>query len=103
MKTKILVLTLVIAALGAPCFAGAVRFTGDLTADFPSGASAQQIISAFANGSQPLLGGFGWEVVPGRLGFGGDYEVRFSKNVDSTSSADAMRSSASSPADWGRL
>ncbi len=81
MKAKILILTLVIAALGAPCFASAVHVTADLTADFATGASAQQIISTFTDGSQPALGGFGWEAILGRMGFGGDYEVDFHKDA----------------------
>jgi hypothetical protein len=83
MKMKTLALLIVLAALGAPCFADAVHITGDLTADFPPGASAQQIVSAFGDGSQPMLWGFGWEVILGHMGFGGNYQVRF-QNPDST-------------------
>ncbi len=84
MKAKMLAIAIVIAALGVPCFADAVHITGNLTADFSSGASAQQIISAFGDGSQPALWGFGWEVILGRMGFGGDYEVNFHRSSDST-------------------
>ena len=41
------------------------------------GTPAQQVVSTFAVGNQPLLWGFGWEVIPGRAGFGGDYQVSF--------------------------
>jgi hypothetical protein len=84
MKMKILVLFVVLAALGVPCFAGAVHVTGNLTADYPAGISTEQIISTFANGSQPMLWGFGWEVVLGRIGFGGDFAVNFYRDPDTS-------------------
>jgi hypothetical protein len=83
MRKTALVLTFVLTVLGAPCFASAVHVTGNLTADFALGTSAPQIISAFTGGSQPVLWGFGWEVILGRMGFGGDYEVNFYRDPDS--------------------
>ena len=83
-RQLILILTLAIAALGAPCFASAVHVSADLTADFATGASAPQIIATFLDGSQPVLGGFGWEVILGRMGFGGDYEVDFHKDASAS-------------------
>jgi hypothetical protein len=77
MKMKVLALVLALAALGVPCFAGAVHLTGNVAADFLGGPSAQQIINTFALGDQPLLWGFGWEVILDRVGFGGDYMVSF--------------------------
>jgi hypothetical protein len=83
MKMKALVLALALAPLAVPGFAGAVHLTTDLSADFLQGTSPRQIIATFAVADQPLLWGFGWEVIPGRVGFGGDYQVSFWQ--DSTS------------------
>jgi hypothetical protein len=77
MKLKAFVLALALAPMSVPGFAGAVHLTTGLSADFLQGTSAGQIISTFGVGDQPLLWGFGWEVVPGRTGFGGDYQVSF--------------------------
>jgi hypothetical protein len=77
MKMKFLVLIVALAALGGPCFAGAVHLTGDVAADFLTAQSAQQIVNTFAVGDQPLLWGFGWEVILNQMGFGGDYTVSF--------------------------
>jgi opacity protein-like surface antigen len=77
MKRRFLVLVLALAALGAPCFADAVRLTGDLSANFLGGSTTQQIVNTFAVGDQPLFWGFGWEVILGRVGFGADYMVSF--------------------------
>lgn len=78
MKALLLVLALVPAAMP---FAGAVHLTTNLSADFLQGTSARQIVSTFAVADQPLLWGFGWEVIPGRAGFGGDYQVSFTQDA----------------------
>ncbi len=80
MKMKAVVIALALTPVGG-LFAGAVHLTTDLSADFLPGTSAQQIVSTFAVGGQPLLWGFGWEVIPGRLGFGGDYMVSFAQDA----------------------
>ena len=83
MKTRFLVLAVALAAFSAPSFAGAVRVTGDVSADFLGGSTTQQIVNTFSIGDQPLLWGLGWEVVLGRVGFGGDYMVSFFKDAGS--------------------
>jgi hypothetical protein len=80
MKLKACVLALALVPAAMP-FAGAVHLTTDLSADFLQGTSAQQIVSTFAAADQPLLWGFGWEVIPHRMGFGGDYQVSFSQDA----------------------
>ena len=80
MKLKAFVLALALLPAAIP-FAGAVHLTTDLSADFLQGTSGQQIITTFAVADQPLLWGFGWEVIPGRMGFGGDYQVSFSQDA----------------------
>jgi len=79
MKLKALVIALALAPLGG-LFAGAVHLTTDLSADFLPGTSAGQIVSTFTVGGQPVMWGFGWEIIPGRLGFGGDYLVSFEQD-----------------------
>jgi hypothetical protein len=81
MKSKFLVLVLALTALGIPCFAGAVHLTGNVSADFLGGNSAQQIINTFTIGDQPLFWGLGWEVILGHVGFGGDYLVSFYRDA----------------------
>ncbi|MGA2641135.1 MAG: hypothetical protein ABSG21_09555 [Spirochaetia bacterium] len=81
MKLKALVLALALAPLSVPGFAGAVHLTTDLSADFLQGTSAGQIIATFAVADQPLLWGFGWEVIPYHTGFGGSYQVSFSQDA----------------------
>ena len=76
MRIKALVLALALVPAAMP-FAGAVHLTANLSADFLQGTSAQQIASTFTLVDQPLLWGFGWEVISGRTGFGGDYQVSF--------------------------
>jgi hypothetical protein len=76
-KTKILVLVLAVACFGMPCAASAVHLTGNFSADFLGSASASQSVAALAIGSQPLFWGVGWEVIIGKVGFGGDYMVSF--------------------------
>jgi hypothetical protein len=76
MKIKAFVLALALVPAAMP-FAGAVHLTTNLSAEFLQGTSAQQIVSTFAVADQPLLWGFGWEVIPGHTGFGGDYQVSF--------------------------
>ena len=83
MKTRFLALVLVLAAIGAPCFASAVHLTGDLSGNFLGGSNTQQIVNTFAVGDQPLFWGFGWEVILGKLGFGGDYMVDFFRDAGS--------------------
>lgn len=75
---------LILAAAGSPCFAGSVHLTGSLSADFLSGTSTQGIIGTFASPDQPLFGGVGWEVILGRVGFGGEYLASFLRAADST-------------------
>ena len=81
MKMKAMVLALALAPLSSSLFAGAVHLTSDVSADFLPGTSAGQIVSTFTVAGQPLMWGFGWEVVPGRLGFGGDYLVSFAQEA----------------------
>jgi hypothetical protein len=81
MKTRFLVIVLVLAAFSVPCFASAVHVTGDVSADFLGGATTQQIVNTFAVGDQPLFWGFGWEVILGNVGFGGDYTVSFFRDA----------------------
>lgn len=83
MKSKVLALVLTLAALSAPCFASAVHLTGNLSADFFQVTSADQIIATFSGSDQSILWGFGWEVILDRLGFGGDYNVRFFQDTTS--------------------
>jgi len=77
MKTRTLAILIVLAAFAAPCFAGSVHLAGNLGANFFKGPTAQQVVNTFADPEQPLFGGFGWEVILGKLGFGGDYSVDF--------------------------
>jgi hypothetical protein len=80
MKVKAFVLALALVPAALP-FAGAVHLTTDLSADFLQGTSAQEIISTFGVADQPLLWGFGWEVIPSKVGFGGAYQVSFSQDA----------------------
>jgi hypothetical protein len=70
---------LAIAAIGTPVFAGSVHLTGNLQADYLKGPSAQQIIDTFTSPGQPPFCGVGWEVIIGKVGFGGDYSASFTK------------------------
>jgi len=81
MKLKAFVLALGLVPLSMYGFAGAVHLTTDLSADFLPGTSAQQIMPTFAAAERPLQWGFGWEVMPGRMGFGGSYQVSFSQDT----------------------
>jgi hypothetical protein len=78
---KFPVLVLALALIGAPAFAGAVRLTGNLSADILGSDSAAQSVSTFAVGGQPLFWGFGWEVILGTVGFGGDIGVSFFRDA----------------------
>jgi hypothetical protein len=69
------------AALAVPCFAGAVHLTADLSADFLEGTSGQSVFTTFSQGTQPLLWGVGWEIILGRLGVGGNYDVSFRQDA----------------------
>jgi hypothetical protein len=80
MKLKACVLALALVPAAMP-FAGAVHLTTDISADFLQGTSAPQIIATFGAADQPLLWGLGWEVIPGRIGFGGGYQVSFSQDA----------------------
>lgn len=73
-----------IAAIGTPVFAGSVHLTGNLQADFLKGPTAQQIIDTFTTPGQPPFGGVGWEVIIGRVGFGGDYSAAFTRTPQGT-------------------
>jgi len=79
MTGKMLALVLVLAPLSLPGFAGAVRLTTDVSADLSPAAPAAPGVATFSVGDRPVLWGFGWEVVPGRAGIGGDYMVNFSQ------------------------
>ncbi|MGA2766030.1 MAG: hypothetical protein ABSG17_22035 [Spirochaetia bacterium] len=68
---------IILAAIGAPAFAGSVHLTGSLSADFLKGPSAQQIIDSFTSTGQPPFSGFGWEVIIGKVGLGGEYDASF--------------------------
>jgi hypothetical protein len=81
MKLKLTVLVLALALLSLPAFAGAVRLTTDFSADFLPGAPATQSVATLTVGDQPVLWGFGWEVIPWKTGFGGDYMVSFSREA----------------------
>jgi hypothetical protein len=83
MKARFLALVLALAAFGAPSFADAVHLTGDLSANFLGGSTTQQIVNTFSVGDQPLIWGLGWEVILGRVGFGGDYMVDFFRDEGS--------------------
>jgi hypothetical protein len=80
MKTKALAMLIALACSSTPCFAGSVHLTGNLGSDFSKGPTAQQVISTFTDPAQQPYGGFGWEVVLGKMGFGGDYSVSFFRN-----------------------
>jgi hypothetical protein len=60
-----------------------VQLTGNLGADFFKGPTAQQVFSTFSNPEQPLFGGFGWEIILGKVGFGGEYSVDFFRAASS--------------------
>jgi hypothetical protein len=79
MKMKTIVVLLALAPLSLPAFAGAVHLTTDLSADFLPGTASTQSVATFSVGDQPVLWGFGWEIIPGKVGFGGDYMVSFSQ------------------------
>jgi hypothetical protein len=80
MKLRILAIVLALAPLSVPGFAGTVRLTTDLSADLSPGAPSPQGTPTFMVGDQPVLWGFGWEIVPRKVGFGGDYMVSFSQD-----------------------
>lgn len=80
MKRKLVVLVLALAVLSVRAFAGAVRLTADFSADVPADTSAQRTATV-AMGDQPVLWGLGWEVVPWKVGLGGDYMVSFSEDT----------------------
>ena len=81
MRTKFPALVLALALFGAPVFAGAVRLTGNLSADILGNSSDGQSVNTFAVAGQPLFWGFGWEVILGKVGFGGDYGVSFFRDA----------------------
>jgi len=70
------------AAAAAPCAAGSVHLTGSLSQDFLRGTSAQTIIGTFTGPEQPRFAGLGWEVILGKVGFGGDYMASFLRAPD---------------------
>ncbi|HVO39767.1 MAG TPA: hypothetical protein VMV03_12125 [Spirochaetia bacterium] len=74
----------IMAAAAAPCAAaGSVHVTGNLSGDYLRGTSAQTIIGTFAGPEQPRFAGVGWEVILGKVGFGGDYMASFLHSPDS--------------------
>ncbi len=79
MKTGALAVTATILAAAlalsaGPAFAGSARLTGNYS-------TARQSIDAFAGPSQPPFCGVGWELVLGRVGLGGEYDVSFTRPV----------------------
>ncbi len=82
MKTRAFTITVAIlaatlGAIGAPGFAGSLHLTGGVSTDYLRGPNAQQIIDSFASPSQPPFSGVGWEVIIGKVGFGGEYDASF--------------------------
>jgi hypothetical protein len=90
-KTKFPALVLALALCGAPAFAGghgtpwhsggAVRLTGNLSADILGSSPASQSVSTFAVSGQPLFWGLGGEVILDKVGVGGDLGVSFFQNA----------------------
>jgi hypothetical protein len=60
---------LAIALVSTPTFANSVHLTGNLQADYLK--AAHQIIGTFTSPDQPPFAGVGWEVIIGKVGFGG--------------------------------
>ena len=86
MRTRIFAITAaivasVLAATGTSGFANSVHLTGGLSADYLRGPSARQIIDSFTGPSQSPFTGFGWEVIIDRVGFGGEYDVDFTRTT----------------------
>ncbi len=82
LKASVVLMALAILAfLPVPVSAGAVRLTMDLSADVLTAPSSPPGVSTFTVGNQPVLWGFGWEVIPDKVGFGGDYLVSFSQDL----------------------
>jgi len=75
---------LAISALSAPVFAGSVHLTGNLQADYLKGPNAQQIIDSFTSPGQSPFAGVGWEVIIGKVGFGGQYGASFTRTPQGT-------------------
>ncbi len=89
MKFRAFVITaatfaLAVAAIGTPVFASSVHLTGIMQADFMKGTSAREIIDTFTDPGQPPFYGLGWEVIIGKVGFGGDYSASFTKTQQQT-------------------
>ncbi len=89
MKTRVFTITVAILAatlggVGAPAFAGSFHLTGGVSADYLRGPDAQQIIDSFASPSQPPFSGVGWEVIIGKVGFGGEYDANFIRSSQGT-------------------
>lgn len=96
MKTRtfpmtVALLTGALAAIGLPAFAGSVHLTGSLSADNLQRSGSPQTIDSFASPSQPPFAGVGWEVIIGRVGFGGEYDANFTRNAPGASSSTTGR------------
>ena len=76
--------TLAIALVSTPTFANSVHLTGNLQADYMKGPTAQQIIDTFTSPDQPPFAGVGWEVIIGKVGFGGEYDADFTRTPQGT-------------------
>jgi hypothetical protein len=75
------ILLLILTAFSLPVFAGAVRLSADAsTAVLPANAEAPGTAS-FTLSGEPVFWGVGWEVIPNRTGFGGEYLVSFSQDT----------------------
>jgi hypothetical protein len=48
------------------------------------GPTAQQIIDTFTSPDQPPFAGVGWEVIIGKVGFGGEYDADFTRTPQGT-------------------
>jgi len=86
MKTRalammVVLLTGILAAIGVPASAGSVHLTGSLSADSLQRLGPPQSINSFTGPSQPPFAGVGWEVIVGRVGLGGEYDVNFTRSA----------------------
>jgi len=84
MKTRAFAITAALLAAvlvtsGTPAFAGSVHLTGSLSADSLQATGPHQSIGSFTGASQPPFAGVGWEVIIGKVGFGGEYDVNFTR------------------------
>jgi hypothetical protein len=59
-----------------------VRLTGLLSTQFVERPEVQELVAAFAEETQPIMWGTGWEVILNRVGLGADYLVNFHSIAD---------------------